>query len=106
MISQFLHLTLDSSVSPIILRGHFYYNLFCFSPFFGSTLTFRAVIKRLGFILELLMIDSPIIDELRKVKSAAYVLLDTELPKTGKMISRWSVQQNLETETIKAAIYT
>jgi predicted transcriptional regulator of viral defense system len=34
------------------------------------------------------------------------VLLDTELPKSGKMISRWSIQQNIETETIKSAIYT
>ena len=66
----------------------------------------QAVIKRLGFLLELLEIDSYIIDELQKVKTISYVLLDTELPKTGKMISRWSIQQNLETETIKSAIYT
>ena len=66
----------------------------------------QAVIKRLGFLLELLEIDSNIIDELHKVKTTSYILLDTELPKTGKMISRWSIQQNLETETIKSAIYT
>lgn len=66
----------------------------------------QAVIKRLGFLLELLEIDSNIIDELQKVKTTSYILLDTELPKTGKMISRWSIQQNLETETIKSAIYT
>ena len=40
------------------------------------------------------------------MKTASYVVLDTELPKTGKRISRWSIQQNLETETIKTAIYT
>ena len=44
--------------------------------------------------------------KLQKVRTASYVLLDTELPKSGKMLSRWSIQQNLETETIKAAIYT
>ncbi len=66
----------------------------------------QAVIKRLGFILELLEMNSNIIDELQKVKTTSYVLLDTELPKTGKMMSRWSIQQNLETETIKSAIYT
>ncbi|MDO9548240.1 MAG: transcriptional regulator [Candidatus Marinimicrobia bacterium] len=66
----------------------------------------QSVIKRLGFLLELLQIDSNIIDELQKVKTASYVVLDTELPKTGKMISRWSIQQNLETETIKSAVYT
>jgi len=66
----------------------------------------QAVIKRLGFLLEILEIDNSIIDELLKTKTASYVLLDTELPKSGRMISRWSIQQNLETETIKSAIYT
>lgn len=66
----------------------------------------QAVIKRLGFLLEILDINSKIIDDLQKIKTASYVLLDTELPKTGKRISRWSIQQNLETETIKSAIYT
>ena len=66
----------------------------------------QAVIKRLGFILELLEIENSIITALQKRKSASFVLLDTELPKSGKMISRWSLQQNLETETIKSAIFT
>ncbi len=66
----------------------------------------QAVIKRLGFLLELLEINTTITKKLQNVKSASYVLLDTELPKSGKMISRWSIQQNLETETIKSAIYT
>lgn len=66
----------------------------------------QAVIKRLGFLLELLDIKNNIIDDLQRIKTASYVVLDTELPKTGKMISRWSIQQNLETETIKSAIYT
>jgi predicted transcriptional regulator of viral defense system len=66
----------------------------------------QAVIKRLGFILETLEINTGIIKQLRKAKTDSYVLLDTELPKSGKMISRWSIQQNLETVTIKSAIYT
>ncbi|MHB1921352.1 MAG: type IV toxin-antitoxin system AbiEi family antitoxin domain-containing protein [Chitinophagaceae bacterium] len=66
----------------------------------------QAVIKRLGFLLEMLDINNKIIDELQKAKTESYVVLDTELPKTGKMISKWSIQQNLETETIKTAIYT
>lgn len=66
----------------------------------------QAVIKRLGFLLETLEISNEIIQELINRKTASYVLLDTELPKSGKMISRWSIQQNLETETIKSAIYT
>ncbi len=66
----------------------------------------QAVIKRLGYLLEILEIECNIIDDLQKAKTASFVLLDTELPKTGKMISRWSIQLNLETETIKSAIYT
>src|SRR4030042_6498672 len=66
----------------------------------------QAVINRMGFLLELLEVKNNIIIELQQMKTASYVLLDTELPKTGKMISRWSIQQNLETDTIKSAIYT
>jgi len=66
----------------------------------------QAVIKRLGFLLELLEINNNITEKLLKAKTASYVLLDTELPKSGKMISRWSIQQNLETETIRSAVYT
>jgi predicted transcriptional regulator of viral defense system len=66
----------------------------------------QAVTKRLGFLLETLGINTCILQELQKMKTASYVVLDTELPKTGKRISRWSIQQNLETETIQSAIYT
>ena len=66
----------------------------------------QAVIKRLGFLLELLDIKNNITVDLQKLKTESYVLLDSELPKTGKMISRWNIKQNLDTETIKSAIYT
>lgn len=66
----------------------------------------QAVIKRLGFLLETLEIESGIVKQLLQDKTASYTRLDTELPKSGKMISRWSIQQNLDTETIKSAIYT
>lgn len=66
----------------------------------------QAVIKRLGFLLELLEINTNITEQLQKQKTSSFVALDTELPKSGKMISRWSIRQNIETETIKSAIYT
>ena len=65
-----------------------------------------AVIKRLGFLLELFEINTSIIDDLQKEKTASYVLLDPGLPESGRMRSRWSIRQNLETETIKSAIFT
>lgn len=72
------------------------------------TLRFKsqAVLKRLGFILEALDIETGILEPLQKAKTASYILLDTELPKSGKMINRWSIQQNLDLETITSAIYT
>ena len=66
----------------------------------------QAVIKRLGYLLELFEIETEIVKELQKLKSASYVVLDTELPKTGKRNSRWSIQQNLDIETIKSAMFT
>jgi len=66
----------------------------------------QAVIKRLGFLLEILEINTHIISELHKLVTISDIVLDTELPKTGKRNSRWSIQQNLETETIKSSIYT
>jgi predicted transcriptional regulator of viral defense system len=66
----------------------------------------QAVIKRLGFLLELLEIETEIIERLQEKKSNSYVLLDTELPKQGKRLSRWGIQQNLDAETIKSAIFT
>ena len=66
----------------------------------------QAVIKRLGYLLELFEIETDIINELQKLKTASYVVLDTELPKTGKRNSRWSIQQNLDIETIKSAMFT
>lgn len=66
----------------------------------------QAVIKRLGFILETLGIGRQFIGELQRLKTSSYVVLDTELPQNGKRLSRWRIQLNLETETIKSAIYT
>ncbi len=66
----------------------------------------QAVIKRLGFILETLKIKTNIIEDLQKLKTNSVVLLDTELPKSGKIKTKWSIQQNIETETIKSAVCT
>lgn len=66
----------------------------------------QAVIKRLGFLLEVLEIRTEIIEELQLLKTDSYVPLDTELPKIGKRLSRWGIQQNLDIETIKSAILT
>ena len=66
----------------------------------------QAVIKRLGFLLELLEIQNTISEELIRDRTASIVPLDPELGKEGKINSRWSLLINLDTETIKSAIYT
>ena len=66
----------------------------------------QAVLKRLGFLLDTLKIKNNITNNLQKLKTISIVLLDTELPKNGKVLTKWSIQQNIEIETIKDAIYT
>lgn len=66
----------------------------------------QAVIKRLGFLLELLQIKTDIIQDLQNIRTKSIEILDTELPKAGKTLSKWSIQQNIEAETITNAIYT
>lgn len=68
---------------------------------FGS----QAVIKRLGFLLELLKVDNPIIENLQMLTSNSLVLLEPAHPKGGKAISRWSVQQNIDNDSILSPIF-
>ena len=64
----------------------------------------QAVVKRLGFLLELLDIKSDIISKLLEYRTEAFTLLDPSLPKEGKMISRWRIQQNIDSETILTSL--
>ncbi|MGN6210936.1 type IV toxin-antitoxin system AbiEi family antitoxin domain-containing protein [Parafilimonas sp.] len=66
----------------------------------------QTVIKRLGFLLELLQIDNPIIDRLQQLKTPAFTLLEPSYEKQGKLISRWSIQQNIDIEDITSPIFT
>ncbi|MFA6922918.1 MAG: type IV toxin-antitoxin system AbiEi family antitoxin [Bacteroidales bacterium] len=64
----------------------------------------QAVIKRLGYLLELLGIKNPIIEKLLKLKTNSFVPLDPSLNSDGKILTRWSVQQNMDIETIKSSM--
>lgn len=66
----------------------------------------QVVVKRLGFLLQTLDIANSILPELRQLRTASYTVLDTELPKEGRFISEWSIQQNVDTETLKSAVRT
>jgi len=66
----------------------------------------QAVIKRLGFLLELLEIKHCAIGELQKLRTNSTVLLEPSYLKEGKIISRWAIKQNIDTESIILPIYS
>lgn len=66
----------------------------------------QAVIKRLGFLLELLEIENPVIDKLQKLRTNSYVALEPSYPKEGKTIFRWAIQQNIDSDSILSPIYS
>lgn len=67
----------------------------------------KAAIKRLGFISEILQIESPILPQLISITALAkdYVLLDPTSLKIGKYHSRWHLQINLNLAEINASIW-
>jgi predicted transcriptional regulator of viral defense system len=66
----------------------------------------QAVIKRLGFLLELLEIKNDIIDKLQKLRTNSFELLEPSYPKEGKTIFRWAIQQNIDSDSILSSIYS
>lgn len=64
----------------------------------------QVVIKRLGYLLDKLGIETEITGQLRELRSAAISPLDTEVPNEGKISTKWSILQNVDIETIINAI--
>lgn len=79
-----------------------YEKLFNYAVKFDSL----AVSKRLGYLLELLEIKTPIIAKLQKLKTNSYFLLEPSHPKEGKMRSHWNIQENLDRQSILSPIFT
>ncbi len=79
-----------------------------FGKLLNYTIQFKSqsVIKRLGYLIELLDIRTDITNSLLTLRSNSYATLDTELPKEGKRLSRWKILKNIDGETIKSALYT
>ena len=66
-----------------------------------------AVIRRLGFLMELYGIDPPEqVDRLRKNLTDTYVLLDPVLPAEGKFQKRWRLRLNVTPEELQAVTRT
>jgi predicted transcriptional regulator of viral defense system len=66
----------------------------------------QAVIKRLGFLLELLEIKNQLIDELQKLRTGSFVALEPSYPKEGKSNFRWAIIQNIDKESVISPIYS
>ena len=66
----------------------------------------QSVIKRLGFLLDTLDINNPITEALQQLRTTSVILLEPSYEKKGKLISKWSIQQNLETTDITSSIFT
>ncbi|MES2430788.1 MAG: type IV toxin-antitoxin system AbiEi family antitoxin [Bacteroidota bacterium] len=65
-----------------------------------------AVSKRLGYLLDLLKIDTAIIDTLQQLKTRSYFLLEPSGVKEGKMLYRWNIQENIDSQSILSPIYS
>lgn len=62
-----------------------------------------AVIRRLGFLLEVSGIDAPPdLERLRARLTATYHLLDPTLPAEGKRLARWRIRVNVTPEELEA----
>lgn len=92
-----------SVVTQALLRAHPNLDYFKLMRYI-QTMEAQSVIKRLGYLLELLEVGFPIFSQLQEKKSDSYVLLDPSQPKKGKFLSRWSIQLNLTEEQIKKGI--
>lgn len=74
---------------------------------YALRLDIGAVIRRLGFLLEIFDIAvSADLDRLRAQLTASYVKLDPLLPDEGEYLARWRVRQNVTLDEIDALITT
>ena len=64
-----------------------------------------AVIRRLGFLLELFEVDAPAeIERLHERLTSSYAVLDPLLPVEGKYLARWRLRLNVEPEEISSVV--
>ncbi len=66
-----------------------------------------AVIRRLGFLLELFEVDAPAeIERLHERLTSSYAVLDPLLPVEGKYLARWRLRLNVEPEEVESVVRT
>ncbi len=66
-----------------------------------------AVVRRLGFLLDVFEVDAPhALDRLRDRLTASYAILDPMLPEEGEFLARWRLRLNVEPEEIESVVRT
>ena len=71
---------------------------------YAQQMNSKSVVKRLGYLLELMDIENPIIERLHTLRTASLTPLDTEVPHQGKASTKWNIIQNVDVQTIKNSI--
>jgi predicted transcriptional regulator of viral defense system len=65
------------------------------------------VIRRLGFLLETLEMDTPReVKRLQENLTASYAILDPLLPDEGRFLARWRLRLNVDPAEIASAVRT
>lgn len=65
-----------------------------------------SVAKRLGYLLELLEIEHPLVETLQLIKTNSYFTLEPSYPKKGKRLRRWNILENTDPQSILSPIYS
>jgi predicted transcriptional regulator of viral defense system len=74
---------------------------------YSKRLGVGAVIRRLGFLLEIYEIASEgELDRLRSTLTETYVRLDPVLPAEGRRLRRWRLQLNVDPDELRAVVGT
>lgn len=63
-----------------------------------------ATLKRLGYLLDILKIKTPVVKRLFKKVGGGYCLLDTGGPKTGPKNRKWKIIENIPKEELRVEL--
>jgi predicted transcriptional regulator of viral defense system len=66
-----------------------------------------AVLRRLGYLMEVYDIGTPVeVERLRAQLTETYLLLDPLLPAEGRFLARWRLRLNVDAEELRAVVGT
>jgi len=66
----------------------------------------QSVVKRLGYLMELLEMGAEILQRLHHKRTEAFTALDPALPPDGKWSNRWRIRENMDAGTITSSLFT